>query len=113
MTVTQANLQEFRSLASEIRAIAVQWQPRLEAFLPPPQHVVGEGRDPWDPTAPYTDAVVHAEIQAITLKAAIDLIVKDLDEFLGGRPVAAPTDPRWDFEKDPRWDPHTRTWRPA
>jgi hypothetical protein len=110
MTITEANLREFTALASEIRAIAVQWQPRLEAFLPPPQHVIGQGRDP---DAPYTDAMVHAEIEAITLKATVDLIVQDLDKFLGGRPVAAPTDPRWDFEKDPRWDPHTRTWRPA
>ncbi len=81
MTVTIRNLEKFKALASEIRAIAVQWEARIVPFLPPRHHVIGSGRDPADP---YTDDTVHAEIQAITLAASVEMLRKDLDNYLAG-----------------------------
>lgn len=103
--ITTANLEQFKVLASEIRAIAVQWQARLAPFLPPPDHVIGMGRDPEEA---YTDETVHAEIQAITTKASIDLLVQDLDNYLAGRGFGTRK-----ATADSRWDPDTRTWKPA
>jgi hypothetical protein len=97
--ITQRNLEEFKTLASEIRAVAVQWQARLAPFVPRPDHVIGDGRDAAEA---YTDATIHAEIQSITLSASIKMLVEDLDNFLAGPPPP-----------DSRWDPNAHNWRPA